>query len=294
MILPRDHSILPWTALLIGLWIPNLYYWGLNQFITQRSLAAKSLRHGQMGIIFAAFLKLLIPFIIVMPGIMAYQLYRDQIVSGTADAAYPLLIRNLVPGGLRGFMLAAIAGAVISSLASMLNSASTIFTLDLYKRYWRQDAPQKSLVFIGRTMTLVFVFIGCFIAPQLGHPRFHGIFNYIQEFQGYISSGILGAFLFGLIFKRAPAAAGVTALVANPLIYGFLHWQFGDIAFLNRMAITFIIVLVLMAAITFWRPLQKPMVLPVREAFDMRPSPVIKWLGVTVIALTIMLYIIFW
>jgi len=180
MILPRDHSILPWTALLIGLWIPNLYYWGLNQFITQRSLAAKSLRHGQMGIIFAAFLKLLIPFIIVMPGIMAYQLYRDQIVSGTADAAYPLLIRNLVPGGLRGFMLAAIAGAVISSLASMLNSASTIFTLDLYKRYWRQDAPQKSIVFVGRTMTLVFVFIGCIIAPQLGHPRFHGIFNYIQ------------------------------------------------------------------------------------------------------------------
>ena len=294
MILPRDHSILPWTALLIGLWIPNLYYWGLNQFITQRSLAAKSLRHGQMGIIFAAFLKLLIPFIIVMPGIMAYQLYRDQIVSGTADAAYPLLIRNLVPGGLRGFMLAAIAGAVISSLASMLNSASTIFTLDLYKRYWRQDAPQKSIVFVGRTMTLVFVFIGCFIAPQLGHPRFHGIFNYIQEFQGYISPGILGAFLFGLIFKRAPAAAGVTALVANPLIYGFLHWQFGDIAFLNRMAITFVIILVLMAAITFLRPLQKPMVLPVREAFDMRPSPVIKWLGITVIALTIMLYIIFW
>jgi SSS family solute:Na+ symporter len=294
MILPKDHSVLPWTALLIGLWIPNLYYWGLNQFITQRSLAAKSLRHGQMGIIFAAFLKLLIPFIIVMPGIMAYQLYKDQIVSGTADAAYPLLIRNLVPGGLRGFMLAAIAGAVISSLASMLNSASTIFTMDLYKRYWRQDAPQKSIVFIGRTMTLIFVFIGCIIAPQLGHPRFHGIFNYIQEFQGYISPGILAAFLFGLIFKRAPGAAGVTALVANPLIYGFLHWQFGDIAFLNRMAITFVIILVLMAAITLWRPLQKPMVLPVREAFDMRPSPLIKWLGVTVIALTITLYIIFW
>ena len=294
MILPKDHSVLPWTALVIGLWIPNLYYWGLNQFITQRSLAAKSLRHGQMGIIFAAFLKLLIPFIIVMPGIMAYQLYRDQIVAGTADAAYPLLIRNLVPGGLRGFMLAAIAGAVISSLASMLNSASAIFTLDLYKRYWRQDAPQKSIVFIGRTMTLVFVFIGCFIAPQLGNPRFHGIFNYIQEFQGYISSGILAAFLFGLIFKRAPAAAGVTALVANPLIYGFLYWQFGDIAFLNRMAITFGIILVLQAAITFWRPLKKPMVLPVREAFDMRPSPVIKWLGVLVIALTITLYIIFW
>jgi len=124
MVLPSDHPVLPWTALVIGLWIPNLYYWGLNQFITQRSLAAKSLKHGQLGVIFAAFLKLLIPFIIVMPGIMAFQLYQNQMSGpgGTTDAAYPLLIRNLVPGGLRGFMLAAIAGAVISSLASPLMS----------------------------------------------------------------------------------------------------------------------------------------------------------------------------
>jgi SSS family solute:Na+ symporter len=294
MILPKDHPVLPWTALVIGLWIPNLYYWGLNQFISQRSLAARSLKHGQMGIIFAAFLKLLIPFIIVMPGIMAFQLYRDQIVGGTADAAYPLLIRNLVPVGLRGFMLAAIAGAVISSLASMLNSASTIFTMDLYKRYWNPEAPQKSILRMGRGMTLLFVFIGCFIAPQLGHPRFQGIFNYIQEFQGYISPGILAAFLFGLLFKRAPAAAGVTALVANPLIYGFLHWQFGDIAFLNRMAITFGVILVLMAGITLWRPLTKAVVLPQRADFDMRTAPLVKWLGAGVILVTVALYIIFW
>ncbi len=294
MILPRDHPVLPWTALVIGLWIPNLYYWGLNQFICQRSLAAKSLRHGQMGIIFAAFLKLLIPFIIVMPGIMAFQLYRDQIVGGTADAAYPLLIRNLVPGGLRGFMLAAIAGAVISSLASMLNSASTIFTMDLYKRYWNKDAPQKSIIFMGRSMTLLFVFIGCFIAPQLGNPRFQGIFNYIQEFQGYISPGILAAFLFGLVLKRAPAAAGVAALIANPLIYGFLHWQFGEIAFLNRMAITFGVILIIQAVITLWRPLKQPRVLPKRETFDMQPTPIVKWLGISVIVITVMLYIIFW
>ena len=294
MILPKDHPVLPWTALVIGLWIPNLYYWGLNQFITQRSLAARSLKHGQMGIIFAAFLKLLIPFIIVMPGIMAFQLYRDQIVGGTADAAYPLLIRNLVPGGLRGFMLAAIAGAVISSLASMLNSASTIFTMDLYKRYWNPEAPQKSILRMGRGMTLLFVFIGCVIAPQLGHPRFQGIFNYIQEFQGYISPGILAAFLFGLLFKRAPGAAGVTALLANPLIYGFLHWRFGDIAFLNRMAITFGIILLLMAGITLWRPLKEAVVLPKREDFDMRTPPLVKWLGAAVIVVTVTLYIIFW
>ena len=296
MILPKDHPVLPWTALVIGLWIPNLYYWGLNQFITQRSLAAKSLKHGQMGVIMAAGLKLLIPFIIVMPGIMAYQLYSDQMSGpgGTADAAYPLLIRNLVPGGLRGFMLAAIAGAVISSLASMLNSASTIFTMDLFKRYWKQDASQKSVITMGRVTTFIFVMIGCLIAPQLGHPRFQGIFNYIQEFQGYISPGILAAFLFGLLFKRAPQAAGVAALVLNPLIYGFLAWQFGDIAFLNRMAITFGVILLVMAALTLLRPLDKPKVMPVREAFDMRPAPAVKYLGIAVVLITITLYIIFW
>lgn len=296
MVLPSDHPVLPWTALVIGLWIPNLYYWGLNQFITQRSLAAKSLKHGQLGVIFAAFLKLLIPFIIVMPGIMAFQLYQNQMSGpgGTTDAAYPLLIRNLVPGGLRGFMLAAIAGAVISSLASMLNSASTIFTMDLYKRYMKKDAPQKSLITMGRTTTLIFVFIGCFIAPQLGHPRFQGIFNYIQEFQGYISPGILAAFIFGLVFRRAPAAAGVTALLLNVPIYGLLHWQFGDIAFLNRMAITFGIISVIMSVITFIKPMEKPVVMPIREKFNMKPAPVVKILGAGVVIITLALYIIFW
>ena len=127
MILPRDHSVLPWTALIIGLWIPNFYYWGLNQYITQRTLAAKSLRQGQMGVIFAAFLKLIIPFIIIFPGIMAFQLYGNQMTgeSGT-DAAYPLLIKNLINPGLRAFIFAAISGAVISSLASVTGSKTLL------------------------------------------------------------------------------------------------------------------------------------------------------------------------
>lgn len=296
MILPKDHSVLPWTALVIGLWIPNFYYWGLNQFITQRSLAAKSLKQGQLGVLFAAALKLTIPFIIVMPGIMAYQLYKDQMIGpgGTTDAAYPLLIRNLIPEGIRGFMFAAIAGAVISSLASMLNSASTIFTMDLYKRYWKKDASPHSIVTTGRVTTLIFVVIGCIIAPSLGTPIFKGIFNYIQEFQGYISPGILAAFVFGLIFKRTPALAGIAALILNVPIYGFLHWQFSEVAFLNRMAITFCLIILIMALITLYRPLKKPIEMPVRESFDMKPSKVVKWLGLSVIVATVILYIIFW
>jgi len=179
MILPADHPYLPWTALLLGIWIPNFYYCGLNQFIVQRTLAAKTLRHGQLGIIFAAALWVLVPFFVVMPGIIAQQLYGGDM--GSPDQAYPTLIRNLIPAGVRGFMLAAIAGAVISSLASMLNSASTIFTMDLYRRYLRPEASQRTLVFMGRGATLVFVVIACLIAPFLGHERFGGIFN-----QGYI------------------------------------------------------------------------------------------------------------
>ena len=293
MILPRDHAVIPWTALIIGLWIPNFYYWGLNQYITQRALAAKTLRQGQLGIIFAAFLKLLIPFIIIFPGIMAAQLYKDQL-AGTSDAAYPLLIKNLIPVGLRGFIFAAISGAVISSLASMLNSASTIFTLDLYNRHFKKDASPHSLVTVGRIMTVIFVVIGCLIAPQLGAERFKGIFNYIQEFQGFISPGILAAFVFGLIFKLTPPAAGIAALLLNVPIYGFLLKYFGDIAFLNRMAITFVLLIAIMAVLTLIMPLSQPKVMPERKNFDMRPAPSVIWLGIAVIVITLSLYIIFW
>lgn len=292
MILPADHQVIPWTALVIGLWIPNFYYWGLNQYITQRTLAAKTLREGQMGVIFAAGLKLLIPFAIVIPGIISLQLYGGQME--TSDAAYPLLIKNLIPQGIRGFIFASIAGAVISSLASMLNSASTIFTMDVYKKYFNKSAGPKAEVSVGRITTMVLVVIGCFIAPQLGNPRFQGIFNYIQEFQGFISPGILAAFIFGLFVKKAPRVVGVIALIASPVIYGFLYFAFSDIAFLNRMAITFIMILLIMGIITVLKPLVAPVVMPEREGFDGKPDTRIKAMGWTVVVLTILLYIIFW
>lgn len=294
MILPADHPVLPWTALVIGLWIPNFYYWGLNQYITQRTLASKSLKQGQMGILFAASLKLIIPFIVVFPGIMAYQLYRSQLAA-TPDAAFPLMIRNLIPIGVRGLIFASIAGAVISSLASMLNSASTIFTMDVYKKYIRKDASPKRQVTVGRIATMILVVIGCFIAPQLGNPKFQGIFNYIQEFQGFVSPGILAAFVFGMIFKKSPAAAGVTALVASPIIYGILFFAAGDMAFLNRMAVTFAVILVLMALITWWRPLTQPVTMPEREGFtDISLGKGVFRFGIGVILVTLVLYVIFW
>jgi SSS family solute:Na+ symporter len=296
MIMPSNHPVIPWTTLVVGLWIPNFYYWGLNQFITQRTLAAKSLKQGQLGIIFAAFLKLTIPFIIIMPGIISYQLYKSQLTApgASTDQAYPLLIRNLVGPGLRGFILAAIAGAVISTLSSLLNSVATLLTMDVYKRHLKKDASGESLVKIGRWATLVFVLAVCLIAPQLGNPKFKGIFNYIQEFQGFISPGILAAFIFGLFIKRTPPAAGLASLILTVPVYGALMLFFPDVAFLNRIAINFVFLIIIMAVITILRPLKEPKVLPVKEGFDMRSAPGLKWLCGLVILAVISLYIIFW
>ncbi|MCK5862834.1 MAG: solute:sodium symporter family transporter [Candidatus Hydrogenedentes bacterium] len=317
MSLPNNHPELPLTALFFGIWIPNFYYWGLNQYITQRTLAAKSLSEGQKGILFAAFLKLLIPFVIVIPGIMAWILFPGDLgaASETAkDAAYPVLVRNLVPQGLRGFMLAALAGAVMSSLASMLNSASTIFTIDLFKRYLNRGASEKQMVFVGRISTVIFVVIGCLIAPILANPDFGGVFKYIQDFQGFISPGILTAFVFGLIIKRTPAAAAIAAMIANVPIYGILHLDsvktaivkafpfmgsmseegVGAIAFLNLMAITAACLIIIMAIVTAVKPLKEPVVMPVNKDFDMESSKIVPVAGTMIIAMTLVLYYVFW
>ena len=176
----------------------------------------------------------------------------------------------------------------------MLNSASTIFTMDVYKRYMKKDASPGALVTTGRVTTLILVVIGCLIAPQLGNPKFKGIFNYIQEFQGFVSPGILAAFVFGMIFKRAPANAGLAALILSPLIYGILLIVAGDIAFLNRMAITFGVILMIMWVMTKVDPLPEDKVMPVREGFDDRPDPKVVWMGVGVVVVTLALYVVFW
>ncbi|MEW6741479.1 MAG: solute:sodium symporter family transporter [Planctomycetota bacterium] len=292
MILPHDHPDLPWTGVLAGMWIPIFYYCGLNQFIVQRTLAARSLREGQLGIVFAAALWLLVPVAIVFPGMMALQLYGNELTN--TDQAYPMLIRRLVPPGLRGLMFAAIAGAVISSLASMLNSASTIFTMDLYKRHIHPKASQGRLVLTGRAMTLLFVVIACLIAPNLAHERFKGVFNFIQEFQGYISPGILAAFVFGFVVKRAPAMAGAVALLVSAPLYGLLQQHLGSVHFLIRMAITFVAVSGIMAVMTAIAPLREPKRMPVQEGYDLKSAGVARWWGALVVAAVVVFFVVFW
>jgi SSS family solute:Na+ symporter len=268
MVLPRSHPELPWTVLVGGMWIPIFYYCGLNQFITQRTLAARSLGQGQAGIVFAAALWLLVPFAIVMPGAIAHQLYGTAIAR--PDQAYPMLIRELVPAGLRGFILAALAGAVISTLASVLNSASTLFTMDLYLRFFRPGASQRELVRVGRLVTVLALALAAVLATS---PFLKGgVFTFIQEFQGYVSPGIVAAFVFGFAVKKAPPLAGLLALVLSAPVYGLLAWAFSDVAYLHRMVATFLALVVVMGAVTIVRPLKEPRPLPIREDIDLRPS----------------------
>jgi SSS family solute:Na+ symporter len=292
MVLPSNHPTLPWTGVFSGMWIVILYYCGLNQFIVQRNLAAKTLCDGQLGVIFAGALWLLVPFAIVMPGIMAHQLYGEQMTR--PDEAFPTLIKSLIPQGLRGFMFAAIAGAVTSSLASMLNSASTIFTMDIYHRMIDRQAPQKRLVFLGRLMTILFIAAGCSIAPMLDDPKFGGVFQYIQQYQGYIWPGLVAVFTFGILVETAPGAAGVVGLIAGPAIYGLLQRFASNVHFLIQVAIAFQLVLLIMGLITFWKPLKEPRRLPVRKEMDVSTEPRVKWIGAAVIAGIVAFYIIFW
>ena len=259
-----------------GLWIPNIFYWGLNQFITQRTLAARSLADAQRGIFLAGFIKLLIPFIIVFPGIMAAELFAGQVTN--PDQAYPVMMRELLPAGLTGLMFAALFGAVMSSLDSMLNSAATIFSIDLYKRHLRPDASSRKLMSVGRVTTGILVVVGCLWAPVVAQAG--SVFEYIQMFWGFISPGIVAAFLFGLFVPRTPPLAAFGGMLLGVPVYGLLLWQLPDVAFLHHMAITFIVICAFMGTVTRVRPLGEARTLPRSEAaVDLTPAPGAPVLG---------------
>jgi solute:Na+ symporter, SSS family len=421
MFLPATDTILPWTALLLGLWIPNFYYWGLNQYITQRTLGSASLAQGQRGIVFAAFMKLIIPFVIVVPGIIAFNLYSNEmrleargdrtgslarylaanpatqyVVSAEAptgdevaawqgeryllavypstaalqavrtrnvfvlpitrdaldqarpgeftvfvtedhswaavnpglaaemeafnqqvreraraagktpgvekliafkyDTALAQLLGNVLPQGVGvvGFVLAALLGAVVSSLAAMLNAASTIFAMDVFKKFVAPNAPQKTVVRVGRGSVVVFAAVAVLLAPQLGNPAIsNSIFTIIQEGQGFISPGILAVFAFGLVVRRAPAVCGTVGLVTNIAAYGFLKLFVPQIQFLNRMALCFALCLIVMSVITALRPLPQPIEFRQNTTIALESSRGAKIGGVLVVAVTLLLYLVF-
>ena len=268
MILKRDNPEffnLPGIAVLIGgLWVANLYYWGFNQYIIQRALAAKSLREAQKGLVFAGFLKLFIPVFVVVPGIITYVLFShpegaavipgiDEIFtkpdgSVAFDKAYPWLISSFIPNGLRGIVVAALVAAIISSLASMLNSTSTIFTMDIYKVYIDKNASDKKTVMVGRTSAFLALLIAVIVAPLLGNiPQ---MFQYIQQYTGLVSPGILAVFLMGLFWKKATNKAAIVGILSSFFIAFALKTPAIDMPWMDQMLYTLLLTMVVIAGVS--------------------------------------------
>ncbi len=269
-----EYKNLPGLGVLVGgLWVANLYYWGFNQYIIQRTLAAKSLRESQKGIILAAFLKIVIPVIVVVPGIAAYVMINDAETMNRlgdvalnnapsleqADKAYPWLLQFL-PTGLKGVAFAALAAAVVSSLASMLNSTSTIFTMDIYRQYINKNATDKTTVTVGRLSAAVALVIACIMAPLLG--GIDQAFQFIQEYTGLVSPGILAVFLLGLFWKKTTnKAAIIGALVSIPIALYFKVAQNGwssspffvDVPFMDQMGYTAILTMLVIIALSLFQ-----------------------------------------
>ena len=311
-----EYKNLPGIAVLVGgMWVANLYYWGFNQYIIQRTLAAKSLKEAQKGILFAAGLKLVIPLIVVIPGIAAYVMVNDPAImarlgatglenlptAAQADKAYPWLLQFL-PTGLKGVAFAALAAAIVSSLASMLNSTSTIFTMDIYKQYINKTASDKATVNMGRISGFFALIIACIMAPLLGN--LDQAFQFIQEYTGVVSPGILAVFLLGLFWKKTTnKGAIIGALVSIPIAMYFKiapkGWStsafFVDVPFMDQMGYTLLLTMVVIGLVSFFQHKgadDKKGIEITKELF--KTSPLFNIGSFAVMLILVLLYSFFW
>ena len=237
---------LPGLGVVLGsMWLTNFAFWGFNQFIIQRGLAGKSLKEAQYGVVFAGYLKLLIPLLVVVPGIAAFALGADLAKS---DEAYPWLLSNIVPAGIKGLAFSAIAAAAVSALSSIVNSVSTVFTMDIYKAHLRKGTEDKKLVIVGRVVALIALIIATCVAPQL--RTLDQAYQYIQEYTGYIYPGEFLIFFCGLFWRKSTATAAVwIALLTIPL--GILLKVINPgLPFILRIGYVFIILTVVMIGLS--------------------------------------------
>ncbi|WP_373057537.1 sodium/sugar symporter [Zunongwangia sp. H14] len=310
---------LPGLAVLIGgMWVANLYYWGFNQYIIQRTLAAKSLKESQKGIVLAGFLKLLIPLIVVIPGIIAFVINTDasgEIVRGVTDASFfsgtgtvindnasPWLIKEFVPVGLKGLVVAALAAAIVSSVASMLNSTATIFTMDIYKPFFQKNKSEKGLVNVGRISASLALIIAIVLAPQL--KSLGQVFQYIQEYTGVVSPGILAVFMLGLFWRKTTNKAAIWGvLISIPIALYFKIGPNGWIEspffitwpFMHQMMATWILTMLVMVLISYaeakGRNHEKSIVFS-KNLF--KTEPVFNICSFAILLIVAMLYAMFW
>lgn len=316
------YLMLPAAMYFAGQWVANLNYWGCNQYITQRALGA-DLQTARTGILFAAFLKILMPVIVMLPGIAAYALYQDgalqneMVVKGgvNADKAYPAIL-SFLPHGLRGLSMAALTAAIVASLAGKANSIATIFTLDIYKPYFNKDASEQKLVWIGRLTIVLAMMAAVILAWQ--DDRLLGIgseggFKFIQKYTGYVSPGIFALFLLGLFWKRTTGAAAVVGVILGFVLCVFFD-QFAaktwgtetilytayknadgvyEIPFLIWMGWSFIITAGTMVLISLFGPTDNPHAYEVDAAmFKVSPATAVQI--VAILAIISAIYVRFW
>ena len=315
------YKDLPGLSVLIGgMWVNNLAYWGCNQYIVQRALGS-DLKTARSGIIFAAFLKLLVPVIVVLPGITMFVMHENgmfqhELLSNgilKPDQSYPTLM-NLLPDGLKGLAFAALTAAIVASLAGKANSISTIFSLDIYKKFFKKDATEKQLVRTGRYTVIIAMVLASLVAPAL--KSLDQAYQFIQEYVGFISPGVLAIFLLGFFWKRTNSAAALTAAVLTiPLStflkflprfanlsflapYGFSKDEgkgFFEIPFLDRMGIVFIVLVLLMVIISLADPKSKhnPKALEIdRSMFKSTPGFIVA--SVLILGVLAALYTVLW
>lgn len=311
MIFDPSHKYymdLPGLSVLIGgMWINNLNYWGCNQYIIQRALGA-DLKTARSGILFAAFLKLLVPVIAVLPGIAAYVLFQEGLFQAEMvndagvvkpDHAYPTLL-NLLPPGLKGLAFAALTAAIVASLAGKANSIATIFSMDIYKKFFHRTASEKQLVLTGRWTVVASMAVASLVAPAL--RNLDQAYQFIQEYVGFISPGVLAIFLLGFFWRRTTSTAALTAaLLTIPLstLLKYLpYWTggtFPDFPFLDRMTIVFVVLIILMIAISLFdrRGKTQPVMIEIDpQMFRVTPDFAVG--SVLILGILTALYTAFW
>lgn len=311
MIFEEGHPYykdLPGLSVIIGgMWINNLNYWGCNQYITQRALGA-DLKTARNGILFAAFLKLLIPIIAVLPGIAMYVLHQDgmfqqEMADGLGvvkpDHAYPTLM-NLLPPGMKGIAFAALTAAVVASLAGKANSVATIFSLDIYKKYFDKNATEQQIVRVGKWSVIVSMIAAGIVAPAL--KTLDQAYQFIQEYVGFISPGVLAIFLLGLFWKRTTTTAALLGTLLTIPISALLkflpRWTngaFPDYPFLDRMTITFSFIVATMVVVSLLKPQAKDTLQPIE--IDVRMFKVSNEFmvgSILILGVLTGLYISFW
>lgn len=275
-------------TILTGLWITGMSYWGCSQYITQRALAAKSMNEAQRGLLFAGYLKILMPFIVVLPGIAAFVLKADIT---KADQAYPWLVNTFIPVGIKGVALAALAGAIVSALSSMVNATATIFTFDIYKKYLKKDATDKNMVLTGRVSSFAAVLIAITIAPML--KNLDQAFQFIQEYTGFISPAIFALFFYGLFWKRTTSNSVLIASAVSIPLSALLIYIYPQLPFLDRIGVVFLILSGIIIVVSLLESKMNQGAIELKKEL-FKTDRVFNWLSLGIIMILCFIYYIFW